>query len=40
MLHLNPKGGAPARCPLFLEEIRFGRVKGTYTFPEDKLIIE
>ena len=38
LLHLNPKGGAPARCPLFLEEIRFGRVKGTYTFPEDKLM--
>jgi len=38
LLRLHPKGSAPARFPLSLEQVYFGRVKGTYTFPEDKLM--
>ncbi len=34
----HPKGSAPAHCPLALEQVYFGRVKGTYTFPDDKLM--
>ena len=35
---LHPKGSVPARFPLSLDQVYFGRVKGTYTFPEDKLM--
>jgi adenylate cyclase len=38
LLPLHPKGNAPARCPLAIEQVYFGRVKGTFTFPEDKLM--
>lgn len=38
LLPLHPKGSTPGRCPLALEQVYFGRVKGTYTFPEDKLM--
>ncbi len=38
LVRMNPRERSAARCPLSLEEIFFGRVKGTYTFPEDKLM--
>ena len=38
LLPLNPAAGAQAHCPLSLQEVYFGRMKGTYTFPEDKLM--
>src|ERR1017187_2910178 len=38
LVQVNPKGGAPVRCPLSLPEVYLGRTKGTYTFPADKLM--
>ena len=38
LIQASPKGGAPVRCPLALSEVYLGRTKGTYTFPEDKLM--
>ncbi|MGC2109265.1 MAG: adenylate/guanylate cyclase domain-containing protein [Candidatus Korobacteraceae bacterium] len=35
---LHPAEGAQARFPLSIAEVGFGRIKGTYTFPEDKLM--
>jgi adenylate cyclase len=35
---LHSAEGASARFPLSMQEVRFGRIKGTYIFPEDKLM--
>jgi len=35
---LNVGSGTQPHCPLSLDEVGFGRMKGTYTFPEDKLM--
>jgi class 3 adenylate cyclase len=38
LLRLRPKDNAPVDFPLSLEVVSFGRVNGTHTFPEDKLM--
>jgi class 3 adenylate cyclase len=38
LVQVHQKGSASVRCPLSLSEVYLGRTKGTYTFPEDKLM--
>lgn len=38
LIQANPKEGAAVRRSLALPEVYLGRTKGTYTFPEDKLM--
>ncbi len=35
---LHPQEDSAARFPISVEDVRFGRTKGTYTFPDDKLM--
>lgn len=38
LVRFRAGGQAPTRFPLSADEVFFGRVKGTYVFPEDKLM--